>query len=364
MIKKLKAIICFSLIILMLVPALASCGNKIPDGYKLVACEGDKFRLYVPKSWQENTESGITSAYYAVDDNAFVSVVIAEDASGMTLSEYFELCKSNYAASLVDYKLISESDKATLGGRAAYQIIFSAKYKVTDSDVKDTVDKLASVTYKYLQLMAEYDGDVYVFTFSCPESKFDTHYDTVVGAEDDKGNFAGIIPYFKFDNTPYANKKAKKFSEKVEAPEGMKVASTDKRPYRFFVPSSWTVDTRSAISAAYFSSEDKSNVSLQAHMSTGAAPNIQEYFENSKTKYINMYGDNFTLLSTKEVKMGSLDAIQFVFTIKSGENTYKLMQTVCAKGEMYYILTYTSTPEAFDSHIADVEAMLNAFALR
>lgn len=364
MTRKFKAVICLFLIIIMLTPTLSACANKdVPDGYKLVVCEGDMFRLYVPKGWTDNSDSGITSAYFSVADNAFVSVNIAEDTEGKALLDYYNLCKFNYSRQLTDYKLISESGSVALGGSKAYQIIFSATYKVTDSDVKDTVDNLEGVKYKYLQMMAEFNGDIYVFTFSAPEEQFDAHYDTVVGAEDDNGNFAGIIPYFQFTSTPYS-KDGKKLADKVEAPEGMKIASTNKRPYRFFVPDSWTVDTGTELSAAYFSEQDKSNVSLQAHLSTGATPNLEEYFENSKTKYENIYGDRFSIVSKTEVKMGGMDAIQFIFTVKSGENTYKLMQTVCAKGEMYYILTYTSTSEAFDSHLADIDMMLGAFALR
>lgn len=366
MVKRLKVIVCFLLVVLTVTPLLAACGNKkVPDGYKLVACEGDKFRLYVPKAWIENTDSGITSAYYSVDDNAFVSVHIAEDRGGRSLEEYFAYCKESYAEQLVDYKLISEDLGATLGGKTAQKVIFTATYKVTDSDAKEDVDALEGVVYKYLQIMAEFDGDIYVLTFSCPEAKFDSHYDTVVGAENDKGDFAGIIPYFTFDSEPYSEKNGKKISDKVEAPEGMKLASTNKRPYRFFVPASWTLDTRSEISAAYYSDTDRSNVSLQAHMSTGALADPDTYILNLESKYKNLYGDNYKLVSKPHsVKMGSLDAVQFCFTVKSGDITYKLMQTVCAKGEMYYIFTYTSTVELYDSHLADVDAMLKAFELR
>ncbi len=364
--KKFRSIICFLLIAIMLVPTLAACGSseEAPDDYKLVVCDGDKFRLYVPESWVENTDSGITSAYYSVDDNAFVSVYVAEDREGRTLAEYFEFCKMKYAAELTDYALVSENTDVSLGGMAAYQLVFSVTRKVTDSDTKEDIEATEGVKYKYLQMFAEFDGDIYALTFSCPEEKYDTHIDTILGADSDDGEFAGIIPYFQFESEPYSAD-GKRISTKVEAPEGMKLISTDKRPYRFFVPESWVTDTRSSLSAAYYSDGDKSNVSLQAHMSTGAQADVNTFFENTELKYKNLYGDSYTLVSkTDDVKMGGLSAIQFVFTVKSGENEYKLMQTVCAKGEMYYILTYTSTPEAFDSHLSDIEKMLGAFELR
>ncbi len=364
--KNFRAICCVLLLVLMLIPSLAACSAnaKAPDGYKLVACDGDKFRLYVPKSWVENTDSGITSAYYSVDENAFVSVHIAEDRGERTLAEYFEFCKARYEAELTDYELISEDDDAVLGGRAAYELVFTVNRKVSDSDSKEDIESAEWQKYKYLQLISEFDGDIYVFMFSCPEEKYDVHKDTVVGADGDDGEFAGIIPYFQFNGEPYFAD-GKKISDKVEAPEGMKLASTDKRPYRFFVPDAWLIDTRSSLSAAHFSDEDKSNVSVQGHMSTGASPDLEAFFESYELKYKNLYGDNYKLLSkVDDAKMGEYKAIQFVFTVKSGSSEYKLMQTVCAKGEMYYIFTYTSTPELFDSHMSDVERMLGAFTLR
>lgn len=363
--RNLKAIVCVILLAAMLIPLLSACNaNKAPDGYKLVACDGDKFRLFVPKSWVSNTDSGITSAYYSVDENAFVSVTMADDRESMTLAEYFEYCKARYATSLTDFALVSEDAKASLGGMAAYQLIFTVTRKVTDSDIKEDIEATQSVKYKYIQYFAEFEDDIYALTFSCPEEKFDSHRDTILGADSDDGEFAGVIPYFQFNSEPYVSD-GKKFSGKVEAPSGMQLASTDKRPYRFFVPKSWVIDTKSGVSAAFYSNEDKSNVSLQAHMSTGEMANLDTFFDNSQIKYKNLYGDNYTLLTKIDnVKMGEYNAIQFIFTVKSADIEYKLMQTVCAKGEMYYILTYTSTPELFDSHLGDVEAMISAFALR
>ena len=365
MIKKFKAIICFILIAVMLIPSLASCStDKAPDGYKLVACDGDKFRLYVPKSWVANTDSGITSAYYSVEENAFVSVSIAEDRDGRKLSEYFDACKSKYEGQLTDYTFVSEDRKVSLGGMAAYQIIFTVTRKVTDKDNKTDVEAISGVKYKYLQMFSEFEGDIYVLTFSCPEEKFEAHKGTVLGAEGDDGDFSGIIPYFQFNSEAYSVD-GKKISDKVVAPEGMKLISTDKRPYRFFVQKNWIMDTRSALSAAYYSAEDKSNVSLQAHMSTGEAPNLEDFFATTDIKYKNIYGDNYKLISkVDDAKMGEYNAIQFVFSVKSGDAEYILMQTVCAKGEMYYIFTYTSTPELFDTHMGDVEGMLAAFRIR
>ena len=93
-IKRISAII---LLCVMMVSLLASCGERseIPEGYQLVACEGDCFRLYVPtQGWMPNTVSGVTGAFFSMDENASVHVYVADDAGEMGIEEYWEKCNA------------------------------------------------------------------------------------------------------------------------------------------------------------------------------------------------------------------------------------------------------------------------------
>ena len=75
-----KFVLALILCLLMIFP-LASCAKSdVPDGYQLVACEGDCFRLYVPTQWVPNTASGVTGAFYSSVDAASVAVYVADDA--------------------------------------------------------------------------------------------------------------------------------------------------------------------------------------------------------------------------------------------------------------------------------------------
>ena len=363
--KKIKAIISLTLVCLMLIPMLVSCNKDgAPDGYKLVASEGDKFRLFVPSSWISNTESGITGAYSTVDENASVCVYMIDGYKDVAIGDYWAECDENYKTSFSEYKLDSLDEKSSLGGKKAILAKFSAKKKVTSDDIPDNVDAIKEETYKYIQVISSFEGEIYTLIFGANEEMYNKYVNTVEGSDDD-GEFAGIIPYFEFSSDPYYPKDEKKFSHKVEAPEGMKLASTEERPYRFFVPESWQTDYRSALSAAYFSDSDKSNVSVQGHMLGIDDMSLEDYWRQSEQKYINLYGENYKLIeSDSTLKMGKNNSARYTYTIKSGENEYKVMQVFCVKGAMAYIFTYTSTPELFDSHMDDVNKMLDAFTIR
>lgn len=365
MIKKIKAIACFTLVLILLIPSLVACNKDgAPDGYKLVACEGDKYRLYVPTSWIENTNSGITSAYSTVDENATVAVYLIDGYKGVSIAEYWAECEESYKVSFTDYKLEKIDEKSSLGGQKAIMVKFSAKKIVTADDIPENVDGAKEEIFKYIQVIASFEGEIYTLIFGASEKNYDKYISTVEGSDDD-GDFVGIIPYFEFSSDPYYPKDEKKFSNKVEAPEGMKLVSTEERPYRFFVPESWQTDYRSALSAAYYSETDKSNVSLQGHMLGIDNMALEDYWKQNEQKYINLYGDNYKLLSTEEtLKMGEEKSVRYIYTVKSGNNEYKVMQAICIKGAMAYVFTYTSTPELFDSHIDDVNEMLDAFEIR
>ena len=363
--RRIRAIFCLCLALLMLIPTLVACNKDgAPDGYKLVACEGDKFRLYVPTSWMENTESGITGAYSTVDENASVCVYLLDADKEISLADYWNQCEANYTDIFEEFAVAAKDEKYSLGGQKAICVEFSLKKAVTPDDIPENVEKTEKVKFKYIQVISRFDGEMYSLIFGAPEEIYDKHIGTVKG-EDDDGEFAGIIPYFEFTKDPFYTDEEKKFSHKVEAPDGMKLVSTEERPYRFFVPEIWQTDYRSALSAAYYSDEDKSNVSLQGHMLGVDNMSIEDYWKQSEYKYKSLYGDGYTLISADgTLKMGGEKSVRYTYTVKSGENEYKIMQSICIKGAMAYVFTYTSTPDKFDSHIEDVNKMLDAFFIR
>ncbi len=366
-----KKIISLALAILMLVLScvtLASCSKSdIPEGYQLVANDGDKFRLYVPtQGWMPNIGGGVTGAYYSITENTSINVYKPNDAAGLTLEEYWEKCSRTYKLELENYTEVQgiSSNGLMLGGQSARKHIYTATFKMEGS----------VVNYKFMQILASFEGDIYVLTYSAccdvPEgndiSPYDKHIATFEGELDDDGNYAGVVPYFKFSSEPYVYEDKKEYPKNVDCPEGMKIISTNEHPYRFYAPNVWISDERVQTAAAYYSETDRSNVSIVGYMSGADGITVENYFEDLSEKYDGMfdewtYTDNTTL---GESKLGNLNARDYAIVAKMGGETYKIRQLIAIKGAMFYTFTYTSTEELYDSHMDDVNMMIKNFKTR
>ena len=347
--KKLK-IIAIILLTVILVGALASCANKddTPEGYQLVVCEGDKFRLYVPTQWTPNTTGGVTGAYYSLDENASVHVYIADDAEDMTIDEYWTVCKAKLAAEMKECSVSDVSEKLTLGGQAAKKYVYTAKINVSGQERE----------YKFMQVLARYDGDMYVLIYSAPTEYYDSHVGEVDGVEN-----KGIIPYFKFAEPYVSEDGQKEISDKVTAPDGMKLASTEERAYRFFIPSSWIINNRAESTAAYASESDSSNVNVQMYMTGDESQTIEQYWTACEENYKKTFA-SYALVSAEDIKIDGIDARQYVISVTAGGREYKILQAIVKKGAMFYCITYTAITENYERHIPDVKKMIESFDIR
>jgi hypothetical protein len=334
----------------MLIMSFASCAKSdVPDGYQLAVCEGDKFRLYVPtQGWMPNVTGGVSGAFSSLEENASVSVYIADDAGDMSLEEYWSYCDAKYAEIYKEYSSADKSEKLVLGGQPAQKNVYQAKMTVEG----------VTETYKFMQVTAIYEGEMYILLYTSPEKHYDSHLEELEGNADGEG----IIPYFIFAE-PYSSDEDKKFSDKVTAPDGMELISADERAYRFFVPNSWVVNERAEISAAYASETDSSNVSLQMYMTENEAQKIDEYFADCEKKYAELF-TSYTVVSAQDIKMSGLNAKKYTLEISSGGIEYKMIQAIVKKGAMFYCFTYTATADNFEKHLGDVDKMINSFEIR
>ena len=353
--RTVKSILITCIAIMMLLSFAACAESDVPDGYQLVACEGDEFRLYVPTQWVVNTTGGVTSAYYSSDAEMGVTVTRADDAEGLTLDEYWDVCNANYKAELEGYVYDGNLKNIIMGGKAAQQRTFRAK--VTRFDEKE--NKYVTTSYRFLQVIVQNNGDTYVFIYSAPADQFDSQLETVVGNK----NGEGIIPYFKFAEAYTSEDNKKEFDQSVKAPDGMKIASTDERPYRFFVPTSWKINTRTDATAAYASDSDSSNVNVAMYMSNNPAETVADHFKTLEEGYKKSFG-SYTLISDEEITMDGIAAHKYTYTVVSGGQEYKIVQAIVRKGEMFYYVTYTARPENFEKHLSDVEKMIANFDIR
>ena len=110
-----------ALLALLMLLGVVGCGSeKVPEGYMSVSRDNEIFNLYVPKTWQDNSASGISGAYYAQGSGIIVSATTQK--SGTTtvgLSQYVEAVLESYADTLTEFTLLSEAKETTLDGCAA-----------------------------------------------------------------------------------------------------------------------------------------------------------------------------------------------------------------------------------------------------
>lgn len=161
----------------------------------------------------------------------------------------------------------------------------------------------------------------------------------------------------------------------IEIPDGMKLASGDEELYYFFVPSSWEVKRGYDMPYAYYSAGDPSNVNvtvyypedLKVETTTESAtdprkPYIDAYWTifTEETKNLN----EFTLVETKDAKLGGVYAEEFIYTEKTGGTVYRHRAAITYHGGLIFSLTYTSTEANFDIHQGDVNSIFKEFKLK
>lgn len=362
-----KRTVKFLLVVLSIIiisSSLVSCSKKdIPDGYQLIARDGDTFRLYVPtQGWTSNTSSGVTSAYFALSSEStgepatFINVYTPDDAKGCeTVEQYWEICNSKLSAELTDYAYIeSESGVTSLGGEAAGKYIYTAKKNTGIGGSEQS----SPVTYKYMQIMAIHNGQMYVLLFCAPEADYEKRVVDMNGNTENED--LGVIGYFRFADA-YVGENNKKY-DKADVPEGMKLASSKERPYMLFAPDDWSIDDSGQITNVY--TADRSNLTVQFIMPSEAEHSVEAYWKTCMKKYENILTEITEGESSLQTVGGIEGSMVGTFSGKSGGVEYKFKQAIVLKGEVYYIITYTAKAENYDAHIDDVNQMIEHFKVK
>ena len=321
------------LLALLMVTGLVACGSSIPSDYQLVSFEKDPFNLYVPKTWGDNSASGLASAYYSAEDKSMVSAYSTLAITGETLLDYVKRVDENNAETLAGYERKGEIAETTLGGNVAYRLEYFAT-------VDGEIMRFASVFSVY---------DVYVVTLMyCAISE---HY------ADRLEDFESIISYFSFKEPVIAP------PVEDEAGNEYVLASHEKNVFKFYVPSTWTLaETGEIVGAYYYSTEgDKSNVTLMEYHTDYEIQSAKDYWEMFKEKY----EQPIEVISTDEnAKLGKHNAFGVEYKTSLGDGEYTIKQIFLASSNIIYIFTYTSTDAFYGAHLDEVAKMVEMFEFK
>ena len=143
-----------------------------------------------------------------------------------------------------------------------------------------------------------------------------------------------------------------------ESPEGMMDVAPDNEKYNFYVPQNWRTNSGDIV-GAYYSLTDRSNVSVMAY--GGEYESSEDYWNDFKLSAENTFEKFEPMIENEPKVLDKRNAVRFVYKMKLNGKEYQCMQTVAAFSNIFYVITYTSTPENYESHLEDVEKILSSF---
>lgn len=324
---------------------LISCGkeDEAPDGMYSVTVEGEPFILYVPGSWTDNRDSGISSAYYSLNDAVTVSAryYSPEDAN-TTVEDYVNLCQEKYAEIYTGFA-VKDTKKSALGEKTAVRYEYSFD-RVTEENNEETTTNISVIQY-----YAMHNGDIIVLSLYCITDKYtDEHAEM----------FEQIRSEFVFRDKKTINSN----DTDKNTPEGMKIASFDGCEYVFYVPAGWVCNNTDKLSEAYYPESGSPNVTVTAH-APESLMTAEEYFAACEKLYKKDI-KGYELIDSKETKLAGRDAVSYTYKAVYGGTEYRITQTVTVYDDLLYSLTYTALADRYDAHLADVNEMISAFRFR
>lgn len=150
--------------------------------------------------------------------------------------------------------------------------------------------------------------------------------------------------------------------KKSEVPDGMKLASDPKAAsYTLYVPESWTVDMQTSSTRAYCSKEDRSSVIVMTGETENTDTPVRTWWESGLSELRALYPDFEIAAEGEKVKLGDADAEKYVYSGTFDGTKFKYTQVAAVKKGVIYILTYGAPEDKWESHVEEVEKMIENF---
>ena len=341
-----KRFLALLLCTIMLLPLLAACDSDdtTPEGMQSMTLNGEPFVFYVPETWTDNRDSGISSAYYSLSKGIMATAKhfpCDKETIDAGIEAYVKNIKEQNAVLLKDKKYtVKDEGEDRLSGVLAQKYIYSYDY---DGDTKYNLTVAQYYTF--------HNGSVILLSMYAMSEYYS---DAIEDFTKIKQNFILC---------------EKKVSDRVEidehTPSGMKKASSDDVQYACYVPKSWVTNVDNKMTFAYYDESGKPNVSVTCH-SPDQAYTVEQYYELLKINYVTQ---GYKMVGEPEkLKVAGRDSISFdyIITTGAGENQmrYKLRQVVIGYNSLMYSITYTAREDRFDAHLNDVNSIIQNFRFR
>ena len=283
------------LLAILAIFCLASCTDDgVPAGMKLASdTTRVDYSLFVPSDWViDSSTEKITSAHASKNDLTSINI---QGQAFATLDEWWSAYKKSLSSMFKDLSIISENEDFVLGGINAKRHIVTASFG-------------EGSYFKYELIGVLRNDRIYAITITYVGSKNDSGI--IYSDVSHKDDIKKITDNFKFNDKLT---EAEDVSYQADGtPENMKCASNTKIvDYCLFVPNNWIVEkTSGAISSAYYSELDKTNINVMQW-------NINSYdyeiwWNKYKLQLFNAFDPSCIPLNEKgEVITGEKDKVEF-----------------------------------------------------
>ena len=149
---------------------------------------------------------------------------------------------------------------------------------------------------------------------------------------------------------------------KDDTPSGMKNVAGEKDAYFLYVPESWVTNNNGVV-GAYYSTLDRSNVSVTAY--SGEEYTSSEEYWNEFKSTVGAISTEFEVVKENEPKtIGGKNAVQHIYKMTVGGVKYQIQQILVAYSNIMYVITYTAAEESFSLHADDVQVIIDEFKFK
>ena len=161
-------------------------------------------------------------------------------------------------------------------------------------------------------------------------------------------------------------------SEKSEVPDGYQYATCRGEYFRLFVPTQWTVNTAGGISSAYISLATETIVSMTEvtfDPATSAAEadgeetaaeattaTLEDFYAHHLAEVSRMR--DYALERQFDTTLGSYRAKEVYYGASIGETSYRYRQVLTKVEGRFYLFTFSSTADSFDTWLDVVDGIL------
>ena len=141
-------------------------------------------------------------------------------------------------------------------------------------------------------------------------------------------------------------------------PVGMKPLTSEIVDYKLYIPESWTEDLTTGAVSAYVSSSDRSSVNVVSFTLEDQKTTATDFWKSYEETLKDTVKDFEYVSEAETLLWGEKAAYRYVYTGKLAGSSFKFMQVIMTLNGTVYIFTYTSTAELYDSHLEDVNKIL------